>query len=181
MKILVTGATGFIGKALCETLRKGGFDLRAAVRQKNNKMPCDCEIVEIGDIGPQTDWQKALAGIDIVIHLAGQTHILKDTVDNSLTAFRKVNVLGTERLARMAAKAGVKRFIFISSVKVNGDGLGIASAPAAPRNDGGGAPYTERDTPVPQDAYGISKREAEDSLACIAAETGLQVVVWGEG
>ena len=91
--------------------------------------------------------------------LAGRVHVMNDKVVDPVEAFRKVNVLGTERLARMAAKAGVKRFIFISSVKVNGEGSQVF--------------YTEKDTPAPQDAYGISKREAEDSLVCIAKETGV--------
>jgi nucleoside-diphosphate-sugar epimerase len=163
MKILVTGATGFIGKALSHALRNSGFDLRVAVRQRDIKLPIDYEVVRIGDIGPQTDWQEALIGVDTVIHLAARVHIMNDQEADPVEAFRKVNVLGTERLARMAAKAGVKRFIFISSVKVNGEG--------ALR------PYTEKDIPGPQDAYGISKQEAEDLLACIAVETGLQTVI----
>ncbi|MBU4376269.1 MAG: NAD-dependent epimerase/dehydratase family protein [Candidatus Omnitrophica bacterium] len=163
MRILITGATGFIGKALCEALYECDFDLRAAVRQKDDKLSVNYEIVEIGDIGPQTNWQKALVGVDIVVHSAGRAHILGNKADNSLAAFRRVNALGTERLARMAAKWGVKKFIFISSVKVNGEG--------APRS------YTENDLPAPKDAYGISKQEAEGLLARIAAETGLQCIV----
>ena len=163
MKILITGATGFIGKTLCEALSNYGFNLRAAVRQRDIKLPIDYEIVQIGDIGLQADWQEALIGVDTVIHLAGMVHMLGDTGDHSLSTFRKVNVLGTEQLARMAIKAGVKKFIFISSVKVNGEG--------ALRS------YIEKDIPAPKDAYGISKREAEDLLTCIAVETGLQVVI----
>jgi len=162
MKVLVTGANGFIGQALCKFFCTSGFGLLAAVRQKDNRLLADYEVVEVGDIGPQTDWQKALTGMDTVVHLAGREHILKEHSSNFLMEFRKINVLGTERLARMAAKAGVKRFIFISSVKVNGEG--------ALRS------YTEKDIPEPQDAYGISKREAEDSLARIAGETGLKTV-----
>jgi len=101
--------------------------------------------------------------LDTVVHLASRVHILNDSAVDPVKAFREVNVLGTERLARMSAKAGIRRFIFISSVKVNGEGS-LRS-------------YTEKDIPEPQDTYGISKREAEDSLACIAAETGLQTVI----
>jgi nucleoside-diphosphate-sugar epimerase len=106
------------------------------------------QYIQVGDINESTEWQEALAGVDTVIHLAARVHVLKDKAVDPLDAFRRVNVLGTERLARMAAKAGVKRFIFISSVKAEG-----------------------------QDAYGVSKREAEDSLARVAAETGLKTVI----
>lgn len=163
MKILLTGATGFIGTPLSRALRNSGFDLRVAVRQHDIKAPLDYEVVLTGDIGSQTDWQQALAGVDVVIHLAARVHVMNDPAADPIEAFRKVNVLGTERLAWMAAKGGVKKLIFISSVKVNGEG-----SPT---------PYTEKDVPAPRDAYGISKREAEDMLARITAETGLQTVI----
>ena len=163
MKILITGATGFIGKALSQALRNSGFDLRAAVRQRDIKLPIDYEVVQIGDIGPRTDWQEALVGVDTIIHLAARVHIMHKVATDPLESFRKINVLGTGHLARMAAKAGVKRFIFISSVKVNGEGA-LKS-------------YTEKDAPDPQDAYGISKREAEDLLIDIASKTRLEVVI----
>lgn len=163
MKALITGANGFIGQTLVGNFCQYDFHVRAAVRQKNKEFSANCEIVEIGDIGSHTDWRMALDSVDIVIHLAGLAHVLKNRARNSLIEFRKVNVLGTERLARMSAKSGVKRFIFISSVKVNGEG--------APQ------PYTEKDTPAPKDAYAISKMEAEDVLTRIAAETGLEIVI----
>lgn len=163
MKILVTGANGFIGRNLCASLKEKGFIVRGALRNNVRDIPGVDEYVRVGDINESTDWQQALAGVDAVIHLAARVHIINDPVADPIKAFRKVNVLGTERLARMVAKAGVKRFIFISSVKVNGEG--------ALR------PYTETDAPEPQDAYGISKREAEDALACIAGETGLKAVI----
>lgn len=162
-RVLVTGANGFIGQALCRAMHHSGFNLRAAVRQKDNRLPTEYEVIESGDVGPETDWQKELIGVDTVVHLSGKAHILKDTSDDLLSAFRRINVMGTEQLARMAVKAGVRRFIFISSIKVNGEG--------------GSRPYTENDAPDPRDAYAISKREAEDSLAHMAAQTGLQVVV----
>jgi nucleoside-diphosphate-sugar epimerase len=163
MKILLTGAMGFIGRALSETLCNSGFNLRVAVRQNDIRLAANYEIFEVGDIGPQTDWKNALAGVDIVIHLAGRSHIINDSTTDSLEAFQKVNVLGTKRLSSMAALARVKRFIFISSVKVNGESSRL--------------PYTEKDALCPKDAYGISKAQAEQALACIAAETGLQIVV----
>jgi nucleoside-diphosphate-sugar epimerase len=121
------------------------------------------EYFQVGDIDESTDWRQALAGADTVIHLGARVHVMSDPASDPVEAFRKVNVLGTERLARMAAKAGVKRFIFISSVRVNGEGAS--------------RPYTEKDLPDPQDAYGISKRDAEDSLVRVAGETGLKAVI----
>jgi len=162
-KVLVTGANGFIGRNLCAFLKEKGYIVRGAVRSNVRDVSLADEYIQVGDINESTDWQQALAGVDTVIHLAARVHIMNDLAVDPVEAFRKVNVFGTERLARMAAKAGVKRFIFISSVKVNGEG--------ALR------PYTEKDIPEPRDAYGVSKREAENSLACIAGETGLQTVI----
>ncbi len=173
-KVLVTGANGFIGRQLCRALIDSGFGLRAAIRKNGNRLPVDYDIIEIDDIDSQTDWQKALVDVDVVIHLAGLAHMFYDVGCHWLSAFRKVNVLGTERLSRMAAKAGVKRFIFISSVKVNGEGVRVSSA-CGLRMTGGA--YTEKDIPAPQDAYGVSKLEAENILKKIADESGLQIVI----
>jgi len=163
MKILVTGANGFIGSNLCVFLKEKGYSVRAAIRNNVCDISGVDEYIQVGDINELTDWQQALDGRDAVVHLAARVHIMNDSMVDSLDAFRKVNVFGVERLARMAVRAGVKRFIFISSVKVNGEG--------ALR------PYTENDLPEPQDAYGISKMEAEQALACVAVETGLQTVI----
>ena len=162
-RILVTGANGFIGRNLCIYLEEKGYFIRGAMRNNISYISEVDEYIQVGDIDETTDWKKALAGVDTVIHLAGRVHVINDPADNSIEAFRKVNVLGTERLARMAVKSGVKRFIFMSSVKVNGEGKQGA--------------YTEKDVPAPQDVYGISKMEAEQVLTSVAAETGLQVVV----
>ena len=161
--ILITGASGFIGRNLCAFLKEKGYFVRASVQDDACGVSGVDDYIDVGDINELTDWQQALAGVDTVIHLAARVHIMNDPAADPVEAFRKVNVLGTERLARMAARAGIKRFIFISSVKVNGEGAS--------------RPYTEDDLPAPQDVYGISKREAEDSLACIAAETGIQMVI----
>ena len=163
MKILVTGANGFIGSNLCVFLKEKGYSVRATVRNNVCDISGVDEYIQVGDINESTNWQQALVGVDTVVHLAARVHIMNDSGANSLDAFRKVNVLGTERLARMAVKAGVKRFIFISSVKVNGEGAS--------------RPYTENDLPKPQDAYSISKMEAEQALIRIAVETGLQTVI----
>jgi nucleoside-diphosphate-sugar epimerase len=162
-RVLVTGANGFIGRNLCVSLKEKGYFVRATVRNNTCNVFGVDEYIQVGDINESTDWQQALAGVDTVIHLAARVHVMNDSEANPINLFRKVNVLGTERLARMAVKAGAKRFIFISSVKVNGEGSQL--------------PYTEKDIPAPQDAYGVSKREAEDLLARIAAETGLQTVI----
>ena len=161
--ILVTGANGFIGRNLCLFLKEKGYFVRGVLRNNVSDVSGADEYIQVGDINESTDWQQALAGVDTVIHLAARVHIMNDSETNPIDLFRKVNVLGTERLARMSAEAGVKRFIFTSSVKVNGEGSQL--------------PYTEKDIPEPQDAYGTSKREAEDLLARIAVETGLQMVI----
>jgi len=164
MKILITGATGLVGRALSKPLRNTGFTQRIAVRQKDVRLPISCEAVEVGDIGPQTDWEKALAGIDAVIHLATRNHIINDPAADSLNAFRKVNVLGTERLARMAAICGVRRLVFISSIGVNGEtSLGM--------------PFSEKDPANPSTAYAVSKWEAEQALHKVSKETGLEIVI----
>ena len=163
MKVLITGANGFIGRSLCASLNKKDYYVCACVRNHINDIIGVDEYVEVGNIGPETDWSQALTEVDIIIHLAARVHIMHEVASNSLESFRKINVAGTERLAQMAVRTGVKRFIFISSVKVNGEG--------ALR------PYTENDIPEPKDAYGISKYEAENILMNIAAETGLKVVI----
>jgi UDP-glucose 4-epimerase len=120
--------------------------------------------IAVGDIGPATDWHAALEGASGVAHLAARTHVLRETAADPLAEYRRVNVSGTERLARSAAACGARRLVFLSSVKVNGERTGEH-------------PYTENDAPAPEDPYGVSKWEAEQALARIAAETGLEVVV----
>jgi nucleoside-diphosphate-sugar epimerase len=143
MKILVTGANGFVGKSLCpELLRQGQF-IHAAVRSADIQVE-NSEAVLIGKINGETDWTDALRNIKIVVHLAGRAHFLKGTAIDNLAEFRKVNVEGTLNLARQAVKAGVQRFIFISSIKVNGEVSLL------------GHPFTVEDEPAPIDAYGIS-------------------------
>ncbi|MFH2138251.1 MAG: SDR family oxidoreductase [Candidatus Omnitrophota bacterium] len=161
--ILITGANGFIGRNLCAFLKEKDYSVRAAVRSNVNDVFGVEEYVQIGDINDSTDWKQALSGVDTVIHLAAHVHVMDNPDDGSLEEFRKVNVLGTERLALLSANAGVKRFIFISSVKVNGERKS--------------APYCEDDIADPQDAYGISKLEAENILKKIANETDLQIVI----
>ena len=118
----------------------------------------------VGDIGPDTDWRAALHGIDCVVHLAARTHVLDDHSSDPYAAYRHINVLGTTALAQQAAATGVRRLIFLSSIKVNGEAT-ITH------------PYTENDTPQPEDAYGVSKLEAEEALKRIGTDTGLETVV----
>ncbi|MEK7199587.1 MAG: NAD-dependent epimerase/dehydratase family protein, partial [Bacteroidota bacterium] len=123
MNILVTGANGFVGQALCKRLVADGWQVRGTFRsaEQTVDLPAGVEIVQIKSIGADTDWSDVLAGVDAVVHLAARVHVMNDTAAELLAAFRQVNVAGTERLARIAATNGVKRFIFLSTVKVNGE------------------------------------------------------------
>lgn len=142
--------------------------MRAGVRAIRSssqwRPPAGLEIVPVGDIGPATDWGAALAGVDCVVHLAARTHVVHDPAPDPLAEYRRVNVAATAALASAAAAARVRRLVFLSSVKVNGERT-------ADR------PFSENDAPQPEDAYGISKWEAEQALWKIAAETGLEIVV----
>ena len=169
MKILVTGANGFIGQRLCKTLLNAGYFVRGAVRHfpeglHSLKSSNNAEFVFIDDISQKTNWNVALKGIDCIIHLAARVHITRETSGDPFTVFRKINTEGTSLLARMAAEGGVKRFVFLSTVKVNGESTE-------------GHPFTERDVPNPQDDYSISKFEAEQALHNISDATGLEVVI----
>jgi nucleoside-diphosphate-sugar epimerase len=162
LRVLVTGATGFIGAAsIVRLIDEARFLVRGAVRRQSAELPVGVERVVVGDLAPDTDWHDALTGVETVVHLAARVHVMRDAAADPLAAFRRVNVAGTLNLARQAAAAGVGRFVFLSSVKVNGER---------------GA-YTESDLPAPEDAYGISKYEAELGLRKIAAETGMEVAI----
>ncbi|MEO8600870.1 MAG: SDR family oxidoreductase [bacterium] len=158
-KILVTGANGFVGSALCAALLKKEIDIIAAVRTKsrNDDFP-------IGDLSASTDWLPALAGCSAIIHLAARVHVMNDTSSDTLTDFRAVNVDATFNLAKQAAQCGVKRFVFVSSVKVNGEET-ISKL------------FTAFDEPAPLDSYGQSKLEAEIALRELSRDTGLEVVI----
>lgn len=165
-KILITGATGFLGKPLLSEIRKKYSDntVVPVLRKESSEFNrFDCLVVD--GIGPLTDWDDKLVGIDCIIHCAARVHVMNDTVEDPLEAFREVNVQGTLALAKAAAKAGVKRFIFVSSIKVNGESTTDR------------VPYKSSDEPSPEDPYGISKAEAEKGLKLISDESGMEVVI----
>ena len=164
MTTLVTGANGFVGSALWARLRRDGMPVRGAVRSLCSP-PDGAETVVIGSLSSETEWTVALSKVEQVVHLATRVHVMNDKSSDPLAEFRRVNVEGTAALARQAAAAGVKRFVFLSSVKVNGE---FTEA---------GQPFTADDVPAPEDPYGVSKHEAEKLLRQIAAETGMEVVI----
>ena len=168
-RCLVTGASGFVGSALIERLVAEGVQVRAAVRTSvtasalRAKYP-QIDVATIGEIGPVTAWRDALVGVDSVVHLASRVHVMRETDPDPLRAFRSVNTEGSITLARAAATAGVKRFIYLSTVKVLGE-----------RTEG--EPFSDASIPCPTDPYAISKQEAETALFRIEADTGMGVTV----
>jgi len=164
MTILVTGAGGFVGRALCRELRERDFDVRAAVRDAGRAGDLGCDVVCVPDLAARDAWAAALKGVAAIVHLAARVHVMKDTAEDPLAAFRAVNVAGSATLAHAAADAGVKRVVYVSSIKVNGEATD-------------GAKFSERDEPRPLDPYGISKWEAEQVLREIARERGLELVI----
>jgi len=163
--ILLTGSTGFVGRQVLLRLVADNFQVQASIRNNNAGLPGAVNRHQVGDLLPNTNWQAALKGVDCVIHAAARVHVMNDQAPDSLAAFREVNVSGTLNLARQAAQEGVKRFIFISSIKVNGEGTpqGVAFKPA--------------DQAAPMDSYGASKLEAENALMSIGTETGMEIVI----
>lgn len=163
--ILVTGASGFIGSAVLRRMAMAGTDVRAAYRDGKAHPPLGVQAVLTGDLGATQDWRPALESVKVVVHAAARVHVMHDTAADPLEEFRRVNVVGTLNLARQAAAMGVQRFVFVSSVKVQGESTSM------------GRPFTERDEPAPTDPYGQSKLEAELGLRAIAQTTGMEIVV----
>ena len=168
MAILVSGATGFIGRAVISSLIEHQFSIVAAVRlNMNSSLSASVRQVVIGNILPDTDWGAAFAieNIHVVIHSAARVHIMNDDSLDPLAEFRKVNTAGTLNFARQAAESGVKRFIYLSSIKVNGESTET------------GENFSPDDRFVPVDPYGLSKYEAEQGLLALAMETSMEVVI----
>ena len=165
MRVLVTGATGFVGRSLCTRLLAAGCVVRGTLLADEYPVSLvkGAGPVPIDPLGPVTPWQHAVGDIDTIIHLAARVHVMDDPAADPLTEFRTVTTEGTKHLAREAANAGVKRLVFVSSIKVNGE-----DSPT---------PYSETSRAQPADPYGISKWEAEQALREIGAETGLQVII----
>ena len=169
----VTGATGFLGAALLRRLALQRADVSGATayslsgisRHAPAKVIDGVRYVPIGDLTGKVDWPAALSGVEVVVHTAARVHMMVDRAAEPLAEFRRVNVQATLSLAREAAAIGVRRFVFISSVKVYGEAT-LA-----------GQVFTEQDATAPQDGYGISKLEAEEGLRQLSADTGMEVVI----
>jgi len=169
-RVLVTGADGFVGRYVCRKLIESGYSLRAGVRTVESipdlqrAVPGLSDSSLLGDLGANPELKGPLAGVSAVLHLAARVHVMKESSGDPLQEFRRVNVEGTRFLARAAADAGVRRFIFVSTIKVNGDSTADE-------------PFNVDMPPNPQDAYAISKWEAEEALRSVAAESGIEVVI----
>ena len=165
LNVFITGATGLVGHALVSNLLLDDYHVVAAVRSERSIIGTKVETINVGDISAKTNWSSALKDIDVLIHCAARAHIMNDSVTDPLAEFRRVNTAGTLNLARQAVSAGVKRFVFISSIKVNGE------------NTSEGKPFSPNNVFVPDDPYGLSKYEAEQGLLAIAKETEMEVVI----
>ncbi|MEI6470253.1 MAG: NAD-dependent epimerase/dehydratase family protein, partial [Betaproteobacteria bacterium] len=160
--VLITGASGFVGGALAQYLRQF-YSVRALVRRSHSSS--SIEYISGFDLSREIDLGDAFAGVEVVVHCAARVHVMNETALDPLEEFRQINVLGTINLATQAAQSGVKRFIYLSSVKVNGESTKI------------GKPFRPEDAPNPSDPYGISKFEAELALKDLAVKMGMELVI----
>lgn len=163
MRVLVTGGSGFIGKPTCDALKQHGMRVRATFRV-GNLLPAGVETVFINEIGPNTDWSSALVDVDVIVHLAARAHIVKGDGANAFSLFRHINTLGTLNLAQQAASMKVQRFVFVSSIGVNGANTTHQ-------------PFTPNNPPAPHSFYAQSKYEAEQGLHRLASESSMEVVI----
>ena len=164
-KILLTGASGFVGKAIAAALSANNTPLICPSRSPLRALDRKVENPQIGDLSGDTDWSPYLTNVGIVIHCAARVHVMHEAVSDPLPLFRQINVDATMRLAEQAALAGATQFIFISSVKVNGDGTAL------------GQPYTETTPSEADDPYGISKYEAENALLALGERSGMRITI----
>ena len=165
MRVLVTGATGFVGRYLIPELVSAAYEVVICIRQVPIKpFPPKVKTYVVSDIGPDTDWTGVLDKIDAIIHLAGHAHVLDEKLKKEQTIYNRINTAGTEKLAKAAARSGVKKFIFLSTVKVMGE-------------ETKETPFSETMPPNPIGAYGKSKLAAENAMLHIAKETGLETVI----
>jgi UDP-glucose 4-epimerase len=158
MKVLVTGANGFVGTAVCRRLLAEGWNVAGAIREPH-ALPQGVEPRLVAPLGPGTPWIKSLQGIDAIVHLAARVHVMHESARDAEAQYRAVNLAGTLRLAEEAIRAGVRHLVFMSSVKVNGEATH-------------GRPFTFEDSPAPADAYGRSKWAAEQGLARLVQTEG---------
>lgn len=168
MHVILTGATGFVGGAFLRAAQQRNLKISSVFRS-HEQAKCfgdakNCTAV-ISGIEPDTDWSKALVDIDVVVHCAARVHVMHDSTSDPLAEFCKLNVVGTLNLARQAAHAGAKRFVFLSTIKVNGEASQL------------GKPFSSLDAPAPEDAYSVSKAKAETELWRLSLETGMEVVI----
>ena len=166
-KVVVTGAVGFVGSALCHQLLEDGCEVVGVVRSPDQVVHLKSDVFPViaGDLGHQKSTSAYLTGADVVVHLAARVHVLKDISMDPLSAFRLANVAATEHLAKQAASSGCRRLVYVSSIKVNGESTAQGMA------------FTERDVSNPQDSYAISKSEAELAVRRISQATGMEIVV----
>ena len=165
LTILVTGATGFVGNAFVKKALSLGNDVRVVVRDSSSFSFDSLQCFSVQDISKDTNWDGAFVGVDVIVHCAARAHLMRDISSSPLSAYREINVAGALNLAKQAAEAGVRRFVFISSIKVNGE----STLPERP--------FVADDFPAPLDPYGVSKMEAEHGLRIIAAKTKMKLVI----